>query len=146
MTTTPDSAVPPELVGRTVGDVVVRLPKTLPPALTVAEARAAFEDDHVHLLLVTEAGRLLGTLTRDDLPADADGTAPALGHAVLRGRTIAADVPADEARRLLLEQGRRRLAVVDDAGRLLGLLCLKRRLTGFCSDSDVASRAARPCS
>ena len=56
------------LLGRTVGDVVVRLPKTLPPTLTVGQARAAFGDDHVHMLLVTDAGRLLGTLVRGDLP------------------------------------------------------------------------------
>ena len=36
--------------------------------------------------------------------------------------------------------GQRRRAVVDDSGRLLGLLCLKQRLTGFCSDDDVAAR------
>ncbi len=41
---------------------------------------------------------------------------------------------------MLLARGRRRLAVVDERGALLGLLCLKRRLTGFCSDADVAAR------
>jgi hypothetical protein len=35
-----------------------------------------------------------------------------------------------------------RLAVVDDDGVLTGLLCLKRKLTGFCTDADVAARAA----
>lgn len=40
-----------------------------------------------------------------------------------------------------LARGLRRLAVVDEAGRLEGLLCLKRTATGFCSDRDVASRA-----
>jgi hypothetical protein len=39
-------------------------------------------------------------------------------------------------------RGERRRAVIDADGRLLGLLCLKSRLTGFCSDSDVAARAA----
>ena len=39
------------------------------------------------------------------------------------------------------EQGTRRLAVVDDDGDLLGLLCLKRTLDGFCSDADVRARA-----
>ena len=34
----------------------------------------------------------------------------------------------------------RRLAVVDDDHRLLGLLCLKRSGSGFCSDDDVISR------
>jgi hypothetical protein len=49
-------------------------------------------------------------------------------------------LPAEEAHQLLLSTGQRRRAVVDHSGRLLGLLCLKRRLTGFCSDNDVAAR------
>jgi len=36
--------------------------------------------------------------------------------------------------------GRRRLAVVDGEGRLVGLLCLKASGSGFCSNEDVASR------
>jgi hypothetical protein len=40
----------------------------------------------------------------------------------------------------MLAAGLRRLAVVDGQGSLLGLLCLKRHLGGFCSDADVAAR------
>jgi hypothetical protein len=40
----------------------------------------------------------------------------------------------------LIAHGQRRLAVVDDAGVLAGLLCLKRKLTGFCTDADVGAR------
>ncbi len=120
--------------------MVVRLPKTLPAGVSVAEARACFADDHVHLLLLTESGRLLGTLVRDDLGEDARG--PALAYASLTDRTVPADLPAEDARLLLLDRGQRRLAVVDDDGMLIGLLCLKRRRTGFCSDADVAARAA----
>ncbi|WP_206796331.1 CBS domain-containing protein [Amycolatopsis sp. MtRt-6] len=123
-----------------VGEVVVRLPKTLPVDISVAQARACFADDHVHMLLLTESGRLLGTLVRDDLSDAGDG--PALTHSHMAGRTIPADLPAEYARQLLLARGQRRLAVVDDEGVLVGLLCLKRRLTGFCSDADVAARAA----
>jgi CBS domain-containing protein len=123
-------------------DVVVRLPKTLTPDALVGEARAALHDDHVHLLLLTDGGRLVGTLVRDDLPPEAADAAPALPHARLDGRTIGCDVPAEEARQILLRRGQRRSAVVDADGRLLGLLCLKRRLSGFCSDADVAARAA----
>lgn len=135
---------PPELVGKTVAEVVVRVPKTLPPDTSVAVARAALADDHVHMLLLTDQGRLLGTLVRDDLPDHLSGAGRALAHSVLSGRTVSADAPAEEARRLLFERGQRRFAVVDGEGSLLGLLCLKRRLTGFCSDRDVAARAADP--
>jgi hypothetical protein len=37
--------------------------------------------------------------------------------------------------------GRRRPAVVDDSGRLLGLLCLKKDGTDYCSDEGVRDRA-----
>lgn len=124
-----------------VRDVVVKLPKTLGRATTVADARAAFEDDHVHMLLITDEGRLLGTLVREDLPPPVDDARPALAHAILFGRTIAPETPAEEARTTLLRRGERRRAVVDQDGQLLGLLCLKRRQTGFCSDRDVQARA-----
>ncbi|WP_037314342.1 CBS domain-containing protein [Amycolatopsis orientalis] len=125
--------------GPTVGDVVVRLPKTLPVDSSVEQARDCFADDHVHMLLLTESGHLMGTLVRGDLGADAVGLA--LTYSRMAGRTIPADLPAEDARLLLLARGQRRLAVVADDGTLVGLLCLKRRLTGFCSDADVAARA-----
>ncbi|HEX3222796.1 MAG TPA: CBS domain-containing protein [Nocardioides sp.] len=136
------TSTPPELLGRAVSDVVVRLPKTLSPDVPVGQVRAALEDDHVHMLLLTDRGRLVGTLVRGDVPDRAAGEDPALPYAALEGRTVGPDLPADEVRRLMLAEDRRRLAVVDGDGSLLGLLCLKRRLTGFCSDADVASRAA----
>ena len=50
------------MLSGTVADVVVRLPKTLTLTTTVGEARAEFADDHVHMLLLTANGFLLGTL------------------------------------------------------------------------------------
>lgn len=131
--------MPLELRGRTVADVMVRGPRTVPASATVAEARAELLDDHVHVVLVVEGDTLVGTVERIDL-VGAPSSAPVLAHAVLDGRTVAPTVAAEDARLLLLARGRRRLAVVDEHGALLGLLCLKRRLTGFCSDADVAAR------
>lgn len=48
---------------------------------------------------------------------------------------------AEAVQELLVERGLRRVAVVGHDGTLLGLMCLKRSWTGFCSDDDVASRA-----
>lgn len=141
-------SAPEGVSGPTVLDVVVRLPKTLAATVTVSAARAALEDDHVHMLLLTDDGRLLGTLVRSDLPAAAPGDAPddrpALPYAVLAGRTVRPDLDAEAVRRLLVERGERRRAVVDGSGVLLGLLCLKRRRIGFCSDADVAARRLDP--
>ena len=134
------------LEGLTVADVLLRRPKTMPADATVAQARQSFRDDHVHMLLLVTAGRLTGTLQREDLPDAAPEAGAAQRFAELDQRTFEASLPAEQARQLLLAQGQRRRAVIDEQGRLVGLLCLKRRQTGFCSDNDVSARAAdRPC-
>lgn len=127
--------------GRTVADAMVRHPKTLPSVASVDEALAAFDDDHVHLLLLVDGSRLVGTLTRGDLPSVAGAV---VGHAcafaTLAGRTVAPTAHVEQAMAEMAAAGVRRLAVVDDEDCLLGLLCLKRRGDGFCSDEDVAAR------
>ncbi|WP_435746166.1 CBS domain-containing protein [Nocardioides sp. SYSU DS0663] len=140
--TVEQSADPARPVPGTVADVMVRRPWVLPGTATVGEARGALQDGHVHMALLVEDGRLRGTLTRSDLPAPAADGEPAAPFARLDGRIVAADVPAEEVRRGMVEAGIRRLAVVDADGGLVGLLCLKRRLTGFCSDDDVTERQA----
>jgi CBS domain-containing protein len=138
-------AAEPALTGLTVKDVMVTAPATMRPTATVADARAFFEDDHVHMALIATSGRLLGTLVRadlDDLDDLDDLAAPALSRSRLEGRSVALDEPAEDVRVRLIARGLRRLAVVDDAGALAGLLCLKRKLTGFCTDADVTARAA----
>lgn len=130
------------MLSGTVADHLVRLPKTLPLTTTVAEARAEFSDDHLHMLLLTSNGFLLGTLVPADLlDVDSDDDL-ALVYASVSGRTVPPTVNAEVMRRVLVSRGERRRAVVDRDGRLVGLLCLKSRLTGYCSDSDVAARAA----
>lgn len=135
-------AADPPLTGLTVEDVMVTAPKTLPPTATVADARELFADDHVHMALIATRGRLLGTLVRADLTDHDDDAVPALSRSRLRGRSVALHEPAEDVRVRLIRHGLRRLAVVDDSGLLAGLLCLKRKLTGFCSDADVEARAA----
>jgi CBS domain-containing protein len=138
-------AAEPPLTGLTVEDVMVTAPATMRPTATVADARAFFADDHIHMALITTSGRLLGTLVRADLADDADDAddaAPALSRSRLHGRSVALHEPAEDVRVWLIAHGLRRLAVVDDDGVLTGLLCLKRKPTGFCTDADVAARAA----
>jgi DNA-binding MarR family transcriptional regulator len=131
--------------GATVADVMVRHPKTVPWTASVSDATSAFDDDHVHmLLLVDEADPVVlrGTLLRGDLPSvRARADAPAAPYATLDGRTIRASAPAESARLDLLASSRRRLAVTDDARALLGLLCLKADGTGFCTDAGIGARA-----
>lgn len=117
-------------------------PKTLATDATLADVRAALSDEHVHMVLLTDGHTLRGTLIRTDLPETPSAEDPALAYADLPGRTVAPDAPADRARELMVRSGTRRLAVVDSERTLLGLVCIKRSWSGFCSDADVASRAA----
>lgn len=117
-------------------------PSTDPATLSLDEARAAFDNDHVHLLLLVDDGRLVGTLDRDDLAGAPAGTTDARQVAHLDGRTVDPSVSVDDALARMRAQGQRRLAVVDDGGRLVGLLCLKRHGGGFCAPHDLAARRA----
>ena len=49
--------------------------------------------------------------------------------------------PVSRGHQALLRERRRRLAVVGEGGRLLGLLCLKKDGTGYCSDEGIWERA-----
>jgi hypothetical protein len=100
-----------------------------------------FEDDHVHMALMAASGVLLGTLVRADLIDLSDDAMPALSRSCLDGRLVAGHESAEEVRVRMINRGQRRLAVVNDTGVLTGLLCLKRKLTGFCSAADIEARA-----
>ena len=125
---------------RTVSDVMITTPKTHHRDATIETIRAALEDPHMHMILLTRCGVLHGTLVRDDIPAAAPSRCPALDLAKLRDRTITATDTLDAVWQRLETSGQRRLAVVDDANTLLGLVCLKRDRTGFCTSDDVRSR------
>lgn len=128
-------------VRATVAEVMVRYPKVLPVDTAVGQVRAVFEDDHVHMVLLTRGSHLCGTVVRGDVPGTAPDVQKAVCFAHLTGRTVSAMAPADEVLQRLVARQQRRLAVVDDGGLLVGLLCLKARGTGFCSDADVTTRA-----
>lgn len=122
-----------------VRDAMLTVPATHSPDTTVEQARAALANPKLHMLLLTRDGRLLGTVVVDDLEG-ADPAAPALSVARLEGRTVSADASLTDLHAAMAAGRIRRLAVVDDDARLLGLLCLKGRLDGFCSDDGVAER------
>lgn len=123
-------------------DLVVTRPKVFPADATVGDVRAELLDDHVHMSLIVDGPRLLGTLVPADLPDGAASEAPALAYAHLDGRTVPATRRATDVHRDLLRQGVRRAAVVLPDGTLVGLICLNKRLSGFCTDRDVEARAA----
>ncbi|MEU3342827.1 CBS domain-containing protein [Streptomyces sp. NPDC006668] len=125
-----------------VADAMVTCPKTLGPHADVDDVRTLFDDDHVHMaLVVAPDGRLLTTIERPDIPPAALASTPATEFGTLDGRTVSASDPLHTATTRMARDGRRRLAVTDGSGRLLGLLCLKRSGDGYCSDEGIRARA-----
>lgn len=112
------------------------------PGSRLAEIQAFFQDDHVHMaLIVAMDGLLVTTIERRDLAAALPGATPAGELGTLTGRTAGPADPLDATTAALLRAQRRRLAVVDDSGRLVGLLCLKKDGTGYCCDEGIRERA-----
>lgn len=127
--------------GGTVAEAMLTIPTTHPLAATVREVTEFFGDDHVHAaLIVGPAGHLAAVVERGDIAAGAAPDAPAARYGRLYGRTIPAEASLAEAHRAMIGTGRRRAAVTNADGRLLGLLCLKASRSGFCSDQDVSAR------
>jgi CBS domain-containing protein len=126
--------------GTSVADAMLARPKVSPADTTVARALALLADDHVHAVLVVDAGRLLAVVERPDL-VDAPPAAPAREYGRLAGRVVGPHEDLPATWRAMAAEPRRRLAVVDPAGALLGLLCLKRTGRGFCAQADVDARA-----
>jgi hypothetical protein len=131
--------------GQLVADAMISCPKTHDLATTVGEIRGFFEDDHVHMALIVATSRLLvTTIERPDLPARSPARSPAAELGALTRRTAKPAQALDAVTAALLREPRRRLAVVDDCGRLLGLLCLKKDGTGYCSDASIRQRQSSP--
>ncbi|MBX5334243.1 hypothetical protein HQO90_24920 [Rhodococcus fascians] len=123
----------PDLTGA-VRDHMLRRPRCHPLDLTVAGARAVFAaSPKHHLLLLVGGDRLASTVCRCDLDCAPKSGCPASTFGTVQGRTINAHAPIAVVHQHMV----RRLAVVDDARHLLGLLCLKARMDGFCTDAGV---------
>jgi len=125
----------------TAADAMIHFPKICGPATTVGQVRDLFRDDHLHAVLVADAGELVSIVERPDISA-APPDAPARWCGRLRERTTGPGADLEATRRAMIARQRRRLAVIDDHGMLLGLLCLNRTGLGFCSDAGVRARAA----
>ena len=98
----------------TIGDVMVRSPKTLPADVTVADARKAFENASVKMLLLVEGDRFRGAVT------------------------ATADMPASEALTRLDHKPNGRMIVLDEE-RLAGLVCLTSDGERFCGSHSASA-------
>lgn len=131
----------PRAVANLVAQAMVTIPKTHSAETTGADLVELFENEHVHMaLIVAPDGRLVTTIERPDLHHNSMA-ANAIEFGTLDGRTVSPAQELDAVLTVLAKSGRRRLAVVDDEGRLVGLLCVKRDGTGCCSDEGIRERA-----
>jgi predicted transcriptional regulator len=119
---------------------MVTRPAVHRPTATVAELRAFFDDDHVHMALIVDNARLVGVVERGDLTTETTDEASAREIARVDRCTIRPDAALADARAQMARDSRRRLAVTTEESALVGLLCLKASGHGFCSDEDVAAR------
>jgi len=131
---------------RPVTDAMVRHPKMLGRDATVADLRHLFRDDHVVAALVVDDGVLVTVVERDDLSEALPAARGAGTLGRLEGRTVPPGADLAETWTWMVDRGVRRLAVVDEAGTCVGLLCLKRSGQGFCSDEGIRARAAERAS
>ena len=106
---------------RTVADVMLRHPKTLPADVTVAEARAALQKASTKMLLLVDGSHFYGAVT--SIPDDAEREAPAISFADESPPTATGDMVASEALERLDHQPNARLVVLDGED-LAGLVCL----------------------
>lgn len=117
----------------TIGEVMIRAPKTLAADATVAAVRRVFESPHVRTVLLADEDRFAGVIERDRLPADASDDSPAIAYREPAPVTTTPDTPMSDAIELFDARGEPRLVVLDDDGvTLRGLLCGNVTATGFC--------------
>ena len=121
-----------------VRDVMVRRPKTMAAASTVAQLRAHFENPRVRTALLADDGRFAGAIAPEELPDTAAGGEPARAYAAADVPTVGPDLPMADALALMERRGDHRLVVVaEDGETLVGLLCLDKTGTSFCVDAPA---------
>ena len=121
-----------EADGLSVVDVIHTKFEALPASATVGDVRDWFaQSTSRRLAFVADDGRYAGSLTPADVADAADAGRPAIDIAQ-RGATVSPDAPATTGRDLALATEARRVPVVDDDGRLLGVVAITGDLQCFC--------------
>ena len=121
---------------RTLSDVMLTEPKTLPADVTVADARRALGSSSVKMLLLVDGERFSGAVRA--IPDDASPEEPALRYRVEGPPSAKADTPVSEALALLDERASGRIVVLD-GDRLAGLVCLTADGERFCGSPGAMS-------
>lgn len=117
----------------TAADVMHPRLSTLPAAAKVADLQEYFARSKERLLaLLVDDGRLVGTIAREAVDEASDPDAAASALADLQPATIAASASAAVARDIASAQPSLRLPVLDDAGKLVGIVAINPERGDFC--------------
>jgi CBS domain-containing protein len=117
--------------GLTAADLMHRRLTSLPSTATVGELRAYFAESTSHrLALIVDGERYVGAIAAGDVVDAADEASAA--DLARREPVVRADASAAEAQAAALADPSSRLPVVDDAGRLVGIVAINRARDGFC--------------
>lgn len=109
-------------------DLMTENPRTIGPDATVVEAARVMRDDDVGLVPVVEGDRLVGTVTDRDITIrlvaeEKDATSTTVREIASTDLiTIDPEQDLDEALRLMAQHQVRRLPVVEEDGRLVGIV------------------------
>jgi CBS domain-containing protein len=121
-----------EAAGLTVAEVTNTHAHPFAADVTIGEVQAWFASSSSHrMALIADEDRYLGALVPGDLDPAADPTRPAADVA-RPGPTVSPRDPAQRAEELALATDARRVPVVDDDGRLLGVVAITSDLQGYC--------------
>lgn len=118
------------LDGRSVADVMLSKPKTVPAGASVAEVRLLLANPSVMMVLIADGARFLGAVA--ELPPDAPDDASAVDFADTEPESLAPSATAEEAFARTAAHPNRRIVVLDDDRTLVGLVCLDKTRTRFC--------------
>jgi CBS domain-containing protein len=115
-------------LGQSIRDIMTTNPRTIEPSTPIFEAARIMRDEDIGSLPITEGSQLFGTITDRDITirAIAEGRDPQ-GTTVqeIASRdliTVDPQQDLDEALRLMAQHQVRRLPVVEEDGKLVGIV------------------------
>lgn len=115
-------------MGKTISEVMTSNPRTIEPSTPIVEATKIMRDDDVGSIPIVEGDQLWGTITDRDVSIRAvaegrDAQSTTVGEIASRDLvTIDPQQDLDEALRLMAKHQVRRLPVVEEDGRLVGIV------------------------
>jgi CBS domain-containing protein len=124
-------------MGKRIQEVMTSDPRSVSPDAPVADASRIMRDEDTGIVPIVEDGKLIGTITDRDIVVRLIAESRDASSAIVRDIastdlvTVDPQQDLDEALRLMAQHQVRRLPVVEEDGRLVGIL----------SQADVAREA-----